>query len=43
VLQPLSPDDYARPLQLLSKGFEFIDPVTGEERRFEYDGDLTLA
>ncbi|MBS4153031.1 pseudouridine synthase [Cobetia sp. MC34] len=43
LLQPLSPDDYARPLQLLSKGFEFIDPVTGEERRFEYDGDLTLA
>ncbi|AZV32786.1 pseudouridine synthase [Cobetia sp. ICG0124] len=42
-LQPLSPDDYARPLQLLSKGFEFIDPVSGEERCFEYDGDLTLA
>jgi len=42
-LQPLSPDDYARPLQLLSKGFEFIDPVSGEERRFEYDGELTLA
>ncbi|MFC4207411.1 pseudouridine synthase [Vreelandella malpeensis] len=42
VLQPLSPDDYMRPLQLLSKGFEFTDPVTHEHRCIEYDGDLTL-
>ncbi|WP_235041471.1 pseudouridine synthase [Vreelandella profundi] len=42
VLQPLSPDDYTRPLQLLSKGFEFTDPVTNEPRRIEYDGNLTL-
>lgn len=42
VLQPLSPDDYTRPLQLLSKGFEFIDPVTNEPRCIEYDGDLEL-
>lgn len=42
VLQPLSPDDYTRPLQLLSKGFEFINPVTNEPRHIEYDGDLEL-
>ncbi|MCM2130050.1 pseudouridine synthase [Larsenimonas rhizosphaerae] len=42
VLQPLSPDDYTRPLQLLSKGLEFIDPVTSEPRRIEYDGNLAL-
>jgi len=29
-------------LQLLSKGFEFIDPVTNEPRRIEYDGGLEL-
>lgn len=42
VLQPLSPDDVTRPLQLLSKGFEFTDPVTNEHRCIEYDGGLTL-
>ncbi|WP_252106375.1 MULTISPECIES: pseudouridine synthase [unclassified Halomonas] len=42
VLQPLSPDDVTRPLQLLSKGFEFTDPVTNESRCIEYGGDLTL-
>ncbi|WP_386072436.1 pseudouridine synthase [Vreelandella sulfidaeris] len=42
VLQPLSPDDVTRPLQLLSKGFEFTDPVTNEPKCIEYDGDLTL-
>lgn len=29
-----APDDYARPLQLLAKGLEFVDPVTGEPRSF---------
>lgn len=42
VLQPLSADDYTRPLQLLSTGLEFIDPVTQAPRRLEYDGNLTL-
>ena len=27
-------DDYANPLKLLAQGVRFIDPVTGEERRF---------
>lgn len=28
-------DDYERPLKLLAKGLGFVDPVTGEMRRFE--------
>ncbi|MDB5817886.1 MAG: pseudouridine synthase [Rhizobacter sp.] len=35
VLQPEGSDDFERPLQLLSKSIEFIDPVNGEVRRFE--------
>jgi tRNA pseudouridine32 synthase/23S rRNA pseudouridine746 synthase len=30
-----SPDDPARPLQLLARSIELTDPVTGEPRRFE--------
>ncbi|MEV0849117.1 pseudouridine synthase [Streptomyces sp. NPDC049954] len=30
-----APDDYRRPLQLLSRVLEFTDPVTGEARAFE--------
>lgn len=29
-----APDDWSRPLQLLSRVLEFTDPVTGEPRRF---------
>lgn len=29
------PDDYARPLQLLARAIAFVDPFTGEGRRFE--------
>jgi tRNA pseudouridine32 synthase/23S rRNA pseudouridine746 synthase len=35
VLQPAAPDDYARPLQLLARSLEFVDPRTGALRRFE--------
>lgn len=28
-------DDFAQPLQLLAKSIEFVDPVTGDPRRFE--------
>lgn len=28
-------DDFAQPLQLLAKSIAFVDPVTGESRRFE--------
>jgi tRNA pseudouridine32 synthase/23S rRNA pseudouridine746 synthase len=41
-LQPLSEDDYSLPLQLLAKELQFIDPVTHHERRFSYEGNLSL-
>ncbi len=34
-LLPEGPPDYAHPLQLLAKGLAFVDPVSGEARRFE--------
>jgi len=41
-LQPLSPDDYSAPLQLLSRELRFIDPVTQQPRHFSYDNSLLL-
>lgn len=41
VLQPQTPDDYARPLQLLAHSIAFTDPVDGSDRRFE--SGLALA
>ena len=32
---PDSPQDFSRPLQLLAKSIDFIDPVTGEHREFQ--------
>jgi tRNA pseudouridine32 synthase / 23S rRNA pseudouridine746 synthase len=29
------PDDFSRPLQLVSRSIEFVDPLSGEPRRFE--------
>ncbi|MDO9199331.1 pseudouridine synthase [Rhodoferax sp.] len=34
-LTPEGQLDYERPLQLLAKSIEFVDPVSGERRRFE--------
>ena len=34
-LTPAAEDDYARPLQLLARSLAFVDPISGEERRFE--------
>jgi tRNA pseudouridine32 synthase/23S rRNA pseudouridine746 synthase len=34
-LQPEGPPDFERPLQLLAKRLEFVDPISGEARRFE--------
>lgn len=31
---PDAPDDYSRPLKLLAQGLAFIDPLSGEQRRF---------
>ena len=33
-LLPEAPDDPALPLQLLARGLEFTDPLTGAARRF---------
>lgn len=36
VLQtPMLPDDFSRPLQLLARSIEFVDPLSGRVRRFE--------
>jgi len=29
------PDDFSRPLQLVSRSIEFVDPLSGKQRRFE--------
>ncbi len=42
-LQPKAPDDYARPLQLLAKTLEFIDPLTGQRRFFDCGRRLSIA
>ncbi|MBK8727666.1 MAG: pseudouridine synthase [Holophagaceae bacterium] len=39
-LQPEGPPDYERPLQLLAKRLEFVDPVSGEARRFDSERAL---
>ncbi|ETI62233.1 pseudouridine synthase [Marinomonas profundimaris] len=41
-LQPLSADNYAKPLQLLAKELAFIDPLTQQERCFRCDENLSL-
>lgn len=33
-------DDYSRPLQLLARSVEFMDPITGQPRRFESERRL---
>lgn len=35
VLRDWKGDDFSQPLQLLAKSVEFVDPVSGEARRFE--------
>jgi len=42
-LTPEGQIDYARPLQLLAKAIEFIDPLSGAARRFESARQLALA
>ena len=34
-LREATEDDYARPLRLLARSLEFVDPLSGVERRFE--------
>ncbi|MES2820298.1 MAG: pseudouridine synthase [Pseudomonadota bacterium] len=40
-LRDQGPDDYGRPLKLLAQGLSFIDPLSGQPRRFE--SRLSLA
>jgi hypothetical protein len=40
---PDAPDDYNRPLKLLAQGLAFIDPLSGEQRRFESRLSLLCA
>ncbi|MBY4677100.1 RluA family pseudouridine synthase [Marinobacterium sp. CAU 1594] len=40
-LQPKTPDDYSRPLQLLARNISFVDPLTGQLR--EYRSERSLA
>lgn len=42
-LQPLAADNYAKPLQLLAKQLQFIDPVTQQSRDFNYASNLLLT
>ena len=40
IAQPENGDDYSKPLKLLAKRLAFIDPITGERRRFESGQEL---
>ena len=42
-LLPANTDDHARPLQLLARTIAFVDPISGQSRRFESTRELTLA
>lgn len=42
-LQEKTPDDFGRPLQLLSQKIEFRDPMTGKEMVFESTRKLTMG
>jgi tRNA pseudouridine32 synthase/23S rRNA pseudouridine746 synthase len=41
VTDPVPPNDFRRPLQLLARTLEFTDPVTGRDHRFHSDRTLT--
>jgi tRNA pseudouridine32 synthase / 23S rRNA pseudouridine746 synthase len=40
VLTPEGQIDYGNPLQLLAKSIEWVDPISGEDRRFESNFEL---
>lgn len=42
-LTPEGQTDYVHPLQLLAKSIEFVDPLSGEQRRFESQHSLKLT
>lgn len=40
-LLPADTDDHARPLQLLARSIAFVDPISGQSRRFDSARELT--
>ncbi|MEI7464598.1 MAG: pseudouridine synthase [Burkholderiales bacterium] len=42
-LLPADTDDHARPLQLLARSIAFVDPISGQSRRFDSAQGLALA
>ncbi len=42
-LLPAGTDDHARPLQLLARSVAFVDPISGQSRRFDSARELALA
>ncbi len=42
-LQPADNDDYHQPLQLLARSIAFVDPITGQARRFDSVRSLKAA
>ena len=42
-LLPADTDDHAQPLQLLARSIAFVDPISGQMRRFESAQALSLA
>jgi tRNA pseudouridine32 synthase/23S rRNA pseudouridine746 synthase len=43
LLQPVRPDDYSKPLQLLAQQLQFTDPMTQQIRSFSSDTELSLG
>ena len=43
VLEPETPDDFERPLQLLARELRFVDPLSGVERDFRTQRTLAFA
>jgi tRNA pseudouridine32 synthase / 23S rRNA pseudouridine746 synthase len=41
-LQPVKPDDYSKPMQLLAQQLQFTDPMTQQLRSFSSDTELSL-
>jgi tRNA pseudouridine32 synthase / 23S rRNA pseudouridine746 synthase len=42
-LLPANRDDYDHPLQLLARSIAFVDPITGQARKFDSARSLKFA
>ena len=43
LLQPVKPDDYSKPMQLLAQQLQFVDPMTQQIRSFSSNTELSLG